>query len=105
MEMIQKQAVLHCIYQLIASADGSVIEERDSSAINFALTELELTSIYVWDSALHLNPHDCFMHVAMLSDENKQHFKSMLLTIAEMGGNRDFRISCANSLFELCRVK
>ena len=100
-EMIQKIAVLHCVYQMIASADGSIAEERDQSAIDFAISELGLSSAYSWDTALQQNPHDCFFHVARLSDNDKQLFRSLMLEIANMGGNAFLRTSCANSIFEL----
>ena len=32
-EMIQKLSILHCMYQMIASADGAIDEERDQAAI------------------------------------------------------------------------
>jgi len=104
LETIKKLAILHCVYQMIASADGSINEERDIPAITFALTELGLTNAYSWDSALQMNPHDCFLHVAGISDNDKQLFKTLLYTIAEMGGNTFFRVSCANHLLKLCMI-
>jgi hypothetical protein len=101
-EMIHKLSILHCVYQLIASADVNIDEERDYVAINLALSELGLTSGYSWNSALQLNPHDCFMHISMLDKNDKQLFKNLLLKIAEMGGNTAFRITCANHLVQLC---
>lgn len=100
-EPIQKLSVLHCIYQMIASADGKIEEDRDHKAIELALSELGISS-YSWDSALQLNPHDCFIHINMLSDADKQMFRELLLRIAEMGGNVEFRTSCARHLFQLC---
>ena len=41
-EMIQKLSILHCLYQMIASADGVIDEERDQAAIEIALSELDL---------------------------------------------------------------
>jgi hypothetical protein len=103
-EMIQKLSVLHCVYQTIASADGSIDAERDNEAIDFALSELGLGSAYSWNSALQLNPHDCFLHVSGLSDDDKRLFKTLLLTIAGMGGNKLFRTNCANHIFQLCKA-
>ena len=100
-EMIQKLSVLHCVYQTIASADGSVVEERDNVAIEFALAELGLLSDYYWNSGLQMNPHDCFIHVSNLSNEDKLLFRNLLLRIAEMGGNKLFRINCANHIIQL----
>ncbi len=100
-EMIQKLSVLHCIYQVIASADGKIDEERDHKALELALSELDISS-YSWSSALQLNPHDCFTHINMLSDVDKRKFRGLLLRIVEMGGNVELRTICANSLFQLC---
>ena len=103
-EQIQKLSILHCVYQLIASADGNIDEERDNNAIDLALCELGLSSVYSWDSALKLNPHDCFFHVSLLNDNNKKLFRALLLKIANMDGNTTFRITCANHLFQLCSI-
>jgi hypothetical protein len=99
-EMIQKLSVLHCLYQMIASADGTIDEERDQVAINVALSEVDLP-FNSWDRALRLNPHDCFIHLSSLNDDDKQLFRNLLLKIAEMGGNTFFRISCANHILQL----
>ena len=103
-EMIQKLAILHCVYQLIASADGNIDEERDNTAIDLALSELGLTSVYSWDSALKLNPHDCFFHASTLNNDDKLSFRALLLKIASMGGNTTLRITCANHLIQLCSI-
>lgn len=102
LEQIKKLAVLHCVFQTIASAEGCIDEERDYEAICFALSELGLNSIYSWDAALRLDPHDSFIHIATLSDSNKLKFRELLLTIAGMEGNVDVRNTCAQHLFQLC---
>lgn len=104
LEDIQKLAILHCVYQLIASADGSIEDERDLPAIDFALSELGVTSAYSWNSALQLNPYDCFTHVAGLNDDNKQLFWELLFVVTTMGGNETLRITCAKHLLQLCNV-
>jgi hypothetical protein len=103
-ELVQKLSILHCVFQLIASADGQIDEERDTDAIKSALAELGLQSVHFWDMALQQNPHDSFIHVSTLSENNKTIFKNMMLSIAEMGGNTEFRKSCAMHLFQLCNV-
>ena len=103
LEMIHKLSVLHCAYQLIASADGAIDEERDYPAIELVLNNLNI-SIHSWDSAMKMIPHDCFFHISTLSDNDKASFKTMMLQICEMGGNREFRINCAKSLFQLCQI-
>lgn len=102
--MIQKLSILHCVYQTIASADGCVEPERDGEAIELALNELGLDSFYSWDSALKLNPHDCFFHINVLESVYKQQFKALLIKIAEMGGNRLFRLNCAEHIAQLCQI-
>ena len=104
LEVLLKLSVLHCVYQLIASADGEIVEERDREAIDLAIAELGLTP-YSWDSALRLQPQDCFLHIGGLSDEDKQQFRQLLLSIADMGGNQSFRIICANHLLQLCMIQ
>lgn len=99
---IQKLAVLHCVYQTIASADGGVDEERDKKVIALALKETGLYSIHNWDEASKLNPHDCFIHVATLSADDKLKFKSLLDKVTEMGGSIELRKICAKHLFKLC---
>jgi hypothetical protein len=46
-ETIQKLSILHCVYQLIASADGSINEERDETSIALVLSELGLSLIHI----------------------------------------------------------
>jgi len=103
MEEIQKLSVLHCVYQEIASADGSIVEERDMAAINFVLSELGLSSPYSWDMAVQMNPHDCFFHASGLSDIEKKIVRSLMLRVAQMGGNTEFRITCAKHILQLSK--
>jgi len=100
----QKSAILHCAYQIIASADGEIDEDRDGELIESLLTELQLTGIYAWDAAIRLNPHDCFLHIADLSELDKESFKSLMLNISQLGGNTSLRRVCAESLFVLCQI-
>lgn len=103
-ERIQKLSILHCVYQLIASADGSINEERDETAIALVLSELGFESIHAWDSALKLNPHDCFWHVSTLNENDKLLTKDILLKIVKLGGNTTLRETCANHLFQFCSI-
>jgi len=103
--MIQKLSVLHCVYQTIASADGSIDDERDKVAIQFVLDELGLTSDYYWNSGMQMHPNDSFIHLSNLSKEEKLLFRNFLLSIAEMGGNRLFRINCANHIIQLANCQ
>lgn len=100
---IEKLSVLHCVYQLIASADGGIDEERDHEAVTLAIDAVALTSSS-WSQALRINPHDAFYHLSSIRDDQKSDFRELLLRITEMGGHREFRITCAKHLFELCNV-
>lgn len=101
LDRIQKLSVLHCVYQQIASADGNIQEERDENAISLALDTLGL-SIYDWRLGMQQNPHDSFFHLQVMSPDQKEQFRQLLLQIAEMGGHRQFRLTCAEHLFQLC---
>lgn len=99
-----KLSVLHCVYQLIASAEGSIDEERDYEAIELSLNELGLKSVYAWDAALKFNPHDCFSHISTLEISCQKQFKDLLLKIVEIDGNPKLRLICANHIFQLCNL-
>lgn len=104
-EQTHKLSVLHCVFQLIASAEGNIDEDRDYQSIKLVLDTLNLNSIYYWDTALKLNPHDCFYHIAELDELNKNEFKKLMLKIAEMEGNIKLRVVCAKHIFQLCNIK
>jgi hypothetical protein len=104
-EMFQKLSVLHCVYQLIGSAEGNIDEDRDGEAIELALSELGLTSIYSWDSALKLNPHDCFTHIAGMEDTDKALFRALMFSITDMGGSKALRMTCAKHIIQLCMAE
>lgn len=99
--MIQKLSVLQCIYQMIASSDGNVVGSRDDNAINLALRELDLTTNFSWNMAIQIDPNEAFRQVSSINQSDKLKFKSLLLRIAEMGGNTIFRKNCANQIFQL----
>jgi hypothetical protein len=100
-EMMQKLAILQCIYQMIVSSDNEVVGWRDNKAIDFALSELGLTSNFSWNSAINLNPHECFKIVAQLDPMSKYQFRDLLYKIADMGGNTVYRKNCAQQLLQL----
>lgn len=102
LEMIQKLSVLHCILQVIASADGEYSEARDQEAIRLALVELDLPSGFSLNGALRLNPYDCFFHLSSLSDADREAFHKLMLSISGMAGNTAARTNCANYLVSLC---
>lgn len=103
LEIIQKLSTLHCAYQIIASADGKVDENRDYPAIELVLNTLDL-SIHSWDSAVKMIPHDCFFHISMLSLADQKAFAQLMFQICDMGGNGSLRKICAESLFALCNL-
>lgn len=100
-EMIQKLAVLQCIYQMIVSSDGNVLGSRDDGAINLALKELDLTTNFSWNMAIKIDPNEAFRQVSTINFSDKQKFKSLLAQIASMGGNTTFRKNCASQIFQL----
>lgn len=104
-ESVQKISVLHCVYQTIASADGSIDENRDRMAIDFAMSELGLIEGNYWYRSLRFNPHDAFIHLSSMSDDNKQLFRKLLFQISEMNGNTAFRKSCANHIIQLANCQ
>lgn len=103
LDYTQKLAVAHCAFQLIASAEGNIDEERDAASIQRVLEVLGI-SIYVWDAAVRQNPHDCFYHISRLDEAHKAAFKTLIWQLCESGGNISLRRICAESLFTLCGV-
>lgn len=103
LDLTHKMAVAHCAFQLIASAEGNMDEERDFSSIQLVLQTLNI-SIYLWDSAVKQNPHDCFFHVSEFSEANKTQFRELMYRLCEQGGNQNLRRICAESLFSLCGI-
>lgn len=98
---IQKLSVLHCVYQMIASADGNIDEERDEAVISEALEALGLGSIHSWDAALQLYPYDCFVHVSELGAADRDLFCKLLTKLSSYSGNTSLRLVCAQHLINL----
>ena len=101
LDLLQKQAVLQCVYQVIASADGDIEENRDFEAIEYVMNLLEVESINVWEKALSLNCYDAFTHLSQIPTEDKKALKTTLLKIAEMGGDTLTRRTCAEHICHL----
>lgn len=102
LDLSQKYAILHCAFQIIASAEGSIDENRDYQAIDILLDTLGFSSVHAWDKAVQLNPYDSFQIVSMLDNDNKSAFKNLMMEIVEIGGNTALRKTCALSVFTLC---
>jgi hypothetical protein len=98
--MIQKLAVLQCIYQMIASSDGSIESWRDNVAIDYALTTLGLTTNFSWNMAINLDPLESFKKVAQLDPLTQFEFRDLLYKIADMGGNTIYRKNCAQQILQ-----
>ena len=97
----QKLAILQCIYQMIASSDGSVEPDRDNSAIDYALDTLGLRGLIgtiSWNKAILINPYECFKLVSELNPLDQFEFRNLLYKIADMGGNTQFRKNCAQQI-------
>jgi len=102
--MTQKLAVLTNVYQLIASADGSVNPIRDNSIIDTVSNVLGFKSKnafnLLWNGAIMSNPHEAFECVSKFSNSQKQQFKQLILTVANAGGNKIGRHNCAQQIFQ-----
>jgi hypothetical protein len=99
---LQKLAILHMVYQVIASADGAIDETRDADAIELSLDATGFGSIYSWDEALRLDPNDCMFHISMLSAVDFEAFSNLLFSISQLGGNTQFRDTCTKHLIQMC---
>ena len=97
-ELIQQQSVLQCVYQIIASADGELNEQRDMKAIDLVMTQLGLETDEIWEKALSLNCYDAFTHLSQIPTDDKKALKTTLLQIAEMGGDTLTRKTCAEHI-------
>ena len=80
------------VYQVIASADGAVDEDRDADAISEALDFTGFSSIYSWDEALRLDPNDCMFHISMLAEADFAAFSNLLFSIIVNHKNTRTRI-------------
>lgn len=100
----EKLALLHCAYQLIASAEGNIDEERDFESISFVLKRTGNLSIHNWDRAVGLNPHDCFKIIEHTGSEAKIEFREIMNQLAHYGTNSRLKEICAESLYKLCNI-
>lgn len=103
-EYHEKLALLHCVYQLIASAEGNIDEERDFESISLALKSTGNLSIHNWDKAMSLHPHDCFKIIEQTSPEAKAEFRGIMGKLVNLGTNTRLREICAESLYKLCHA-
>jgi hypothetical protein len=101
LELIQKQSVLQCVYQIIASADGELNEKRDLKAIDYAMEQIGIDDDAIWSKALSLNCYDAFTHLSQIPAEDKKSLKTTLLKIANMGGDTLTRRTCAEHICHL----
>ncbi len=100
----QKYAVLHCVFQIVYSSFGNVDEERDEAIIDYSLTELGFGSIYAWDRASSLHPHDCFHHIALLNDAHKQQVRHFLIAIPSLSSQPETSAQCVEAIFVLANL-
>lgn len=103
-EYHEKLALLHCAYQLIASAEGNIDEERDFDSISFVLNETGNLSIHNWDKAASLSPHDCFKLIENTNSDARAEFRRIMKQLTTYGTNNRLREICAESLFKLCNI-
>ena len=98
--MIQKMSILHCVYQMIISADESTDGVQYSESVETALIALDLPN-NAWENAIRLNTYDSFTHISGLKESEKILFKNLILKIANMGENSFLRVTCANHILQL----
>ena len=91
-----KIAILQLVCQLILSADGSMVEERDNCVVDYVLKELgydtdsdsgAIAGNILWNQATETNPFKAFQIVSELNRDVKNEVRVILLQICKMGGN------------------
>lgn len=99
-----KTAILQLVCQLILSADGSMVEERDNCVVDYVLKELgydtdndsgAIAGNILWNQATEANPFKAFQIVSELNRDVKNEVRVILLQICKMGGNFMNRVNIA----------
>ena len=104
-----KIAILQLVCQLILSADGSMVEERDNCVVDYVLKELgydtdsdsgAIAGNILWNQATETNPFKAFQIVSELNRDVKNEVRVILLQICKMGGNFMNRVNIAQQIFQ-----
>ena len=109
-----KIAILQLVCQLILSADGSMVEERDNCVVDYVLKELgydtdsdsgAIAGNILWNQATETNPFKAFQIVSELNRDVKNEVRVILLQICKMGGNFMNRVNIAQQIFQMTNIE
>ena len=109
-----KSAILQLVCQLILSADGSMVEERDNCVVDYVLKELgydtdsdsgAIAGNILWNQATETNPFKAFQIVSELNRDVKNEVRVILLQICKMGGNFMNRVNIAQQIFQRTNIE
>lgn len=109
-----KIAILQLVCQLILSADGSMVEERDNCVVDYVLKELgydtdsdsgAIAGNILWNHATEANPFEAFQIVSELDRDVKNKVRVILLQICKMGGNFVNRVDIAQQIFQRTNIE
>ena len=109
-----KTAILQLVCQLILSADGSMVEERDNCVVDYVLKELgydtcndsgAIAGNILWNQATEANPFKAFQIVSELNRDVKNEVRVILLQICKMGGNFMNRVNIAQQIFQRTNIE
>ena len=109
-----KIAILQLVCQLILSADGSMVEERDNCVVDYVLKELgydtdsdsgAIAGNILWNQATETNPIKAFQIVSELNRDVKNEVRVILLQICKMGGNFMNRVNIAQQIFQRTNIE
>ena len=109
-----KIAILQLVCQLILSADGSMVEERDNCVVDYVLKELgydtdsdsgAIAGNIFWNQATETNPFKAFQIVSELNRDVKNEVRVILLQICKMGGNFMNRVNIAQQIFQRTNIE
>lgn len=109
-----KIAILQLVCQLILSADGSMVEERDNCVVDYVLKELgydtdsdsgAIAGNILWNQATATNPFKAFQIVSELNRDVKNEVRVILLQICKMGGNFMNRVNIAQQIFQRTNIE
>ena len=109
-----KIAILQLVCQLILSADGSMVEDRDNCVVDYVLKELgydtdsdsgAIAGNILWNQATETNPFKAFQIVSELNRDVKNEVRVILLQICKMGGNFMNRVNIAQQIFQRTNIE
>ena len=109
-----KIAILQLVCQLILSANGSMVEERDNCVVDYVLKELgydtdsdsgAIAGNILWNQSTETNPFKAFQIVSELNRDVKNEVRVILLQICKMGGNFMNRVNIAQQIFQRTNIE